>query len=158
FVFLACASLVVTAILLFTAMQTSPQARIRKRLGTLVDNPAASQRELRDLLKDSSYSDIPWLQNILPNIDLARKVAVLLERANMDMPPSVFILMSVSAGVAVVVLLAVFGWDFFLALLAGLAAAAMPYGYASFLSRKRMRRFLEQLPNGLDLISQGLKA
>jgi len=158
FVFLASASLVVTLVFLATAMQTSPQARIRQRLGTLVAHPTASQAELRALLKDSSYSDIPWLQTILPKVDLARKVAVLLERANMDVTPAVFILMSVAAGVAVVVLLSIFGWDVFLSLIMGLLAAITPYGYASFLSRKRMRRFLEQLPDGLDLISQGLKA
>ena len=53
---------------------------------------------------------------------------------------------------------AVSGSDLFLSLLGGLGGAAIPYTYASFLSRRRMRRFLEQLPNGLDLISQGLKA
>jgi tight adherence protein B len=158
FVFLASASLVVTVIFLAMAFQTSPQARIRKRLGTLVEHPTASQRELRDLLKDSSYSNIPWLQRILPKIDLARKVAVLLERANLDISPAVFMLLSVSAGVAVMVLLAIFGSDFFLSLIIGIFGTAIPYAYASFLSRKRMRRFLEQLPNGLDLISQGLKA
>jgi tight adherence protein B len=158
FVFLASASVFVTVIFLGTAMQTSPQARIRKRLDTLVANPTASQAQLRALLKDSSYSEIPWLQNILPKVDLARKVAVILERANLDATPAVFILMSVSAGVAVMVLLAIFGWDFFLSLIIGLAAATIPYAYVSFLSRRRMRRFLEQLPNALDLISQGLKA
>ncbi|HTM09363.1 MAG TPA: type II secretion system F family protein [Verrucomicrobiae bacterium] len=158
FVFLATASVVVTVILLVAAMQTSPQARIRKRLGTLIANPTASQRELRALLKDSSYSEIPWLQNTLTRTDFVRRVAVVLERANLDITPAVFILMSVSVGVAIMVLMSVFGWDFFASLLSGLAAATIPYAYASFLSRRRLRRFLEQLPNGLDLISQGLKA
>lgn len=158
FVFLASASVVVTVIFLATAMQTSPQARIRQRLGALVANPTASQRELRDLLKDSSYSDIPWLEKMLPRMDLARRVVVLLERANLDITPALFILMSVSVAIAVIVLFSIFGWGFFFSLLSGLAAATIPYGYLSFLSRRRMRRFLEQLPNGLDLISQGLKA
>src|SRR5690348_5622008 len=130
FVFLASASLVVTVIFLGMAFQTSPQARIRKRLGTLLDNPMASQRQLRDLLKDSSYSDIPWLQNTLRPMNFVRRVAVLLERANLDITPSVFILLSVSAGVAVMVLLAIFGWDFFVALLIGLVATSIPYAYA----------------------------
>jgi len=158
FVFLASASLVVTVVMLAAAMQTSPQARIRKRLGTLVANPMASQRELRALLKDSSYSEIPWLQNTLTRMDFVRRIAMLLERANLDVTPGVFILLSVSVGIAIMVLLSIFGWDFFLSLLSGLATATIPYVYASFLSRRRLRRFLEQLPNGLDLISQGLKA
>src|SRR5262249_2476136 len=116
FVFLASASLVVTVIFLATAVQTSPQARIRKRLGRLVTNPTASQTELRALLKDSSYSDIPWLQQTLPQMDLARRVAVLLERANLDITPALFILMSLTIGVAAIVLLSVFGSDFFIAL------------------------------------------
>jgi tight adherence protein B len=158
FVFLASASLVLTGVLLATAMQTSPQARIRKRLGTLVAHPTASQKELRALLKDSSYSEIPWLQNTLTRMDFVRRAAVLLERANFDVSPAVFILLSVCFGIAVMVLMAIFGWDFFFSLLCGFVATAIPYGYASFLSRRRMRRFLEQLPNALDLISQGLKA
>jgi tight adherence protein B len=158
FVFLASASLVLTVVLLATAMQTSPQARIRKRLDTLVENPTASQKELRALLKDSSYSEIPWLQNTLAPIHFVRQIAMLLERANFDISPAVFILLSVCLGLAVMALIAIFGWDFFFSLLCGFVAATIPYGYAHFLSRKRMRRFLEQLPDGLDLISQGLKA
>src|SRR5215470_10779098 len=100
-VFLASASLVVTLIFLATAMQTSPQARIRKRFGTLVANPTASQRELRGLLKDPAYSDIPWLHSALDGRDFIRKTALLLERANLDINPSIFLMLSAVIGAAI---------------------------------------------------------
>ena len=33
-----------------------------------------------------------------------------------------------------------------------------PYIYVKYLAHKRMRKFLEQLPDGLDIMAQGLKA
>jgi len=41
---------------------------------------------------------------------------------------------------------------------AGLGALMCPYLYVKYVTWKRLRRFLEQMPDGLDMISQSLQA
>jgi tight adherence protein B len=55
-------------------------------------------------------------------------------------------------------LLLVIGQPFFLALLFGAVAALGPYSYLKYITWKRLRMFLEQMPDGLDMISQSLQA
>jgi len=158
FAFLAAASLIIMVLFLTTAIQTTPQARIRKRLDAILSHPDASQAEVRALLKESSFSEIPWLNNALDRLDFIRKITLLLERANLDVSPGLFLLFSVFAGAITLAFLTLFGWSFSIGLLAGIGASALPYLYARQLGRRRLRRFLEQMPDALDLIGQGLQA
>ncbi|HEY3302397.1 MAG TPA: type II secretion system F family protein [Candidatus Binatia bacterium] len=158
FAFLAAASLIIMALFLATAIQTSPQARIRKRLDAILSRPNASQAEVRALLKESSFSEIPWLNNALDRLDFVRSITLLLERANLDVSPALFLLFSSFTGAITLAFLTLFDWSFSIALIAGIGASALPYLYARQLGRRRLRRFLEQMPDALDLIGQGLQA
>jgi tight adherence protein B len=158
FAFLAAASLIIMVLFLATAIQTSPQARIQKRLDAILSHPNASQAEVRALLKESSFSEIPWLNNVLDRLDFVRSITLLLERANLDVSPALFLLFSSFAGAITLAFLTLFDWSFSIALAAGIGAAALPYLYARQLGRRRLRRFLEQMPDALDLIGQGLQA
>jgi tight adherence protein B len=158
FSFLAAASLIVMVTLLITAAQSSPGARIRRRLTDIGKNPYASREEIKSLLKGQVYSNIPWLHLILSNIKIGQRIDVLLERANLDFTVSVFMLISVCSGIIVYLVLTLLNQVFFVALVGALIALCTPYFYAAYLARKRMRRFLEQLPDGLDMIAQALQA
>jgi tight adherence protein B len=69
-----------------------------------------------------------------------------------------FILCSlVASGVAIFLFLIV-GQPVPLALVVGLIALVCPYAYLKYITWKRMRHFLEQMPDGLDMISQSLQA
>ena len=48
--------------------------------------------------------------------------------------------------------------DIFTAVLIGIITLFCPYLYVKYITWKRMRRFLEQMPDGLDMISQSLQA
>lgn len=158
FSFLAATSLAVTAVMWTTAAQTSPQARIAKRLIAIGDNPNASQAQIQSLLKGSSFSDISWINGLLSRLDFVRGIGILLERANMDMSASHFLLLSLFPGGIVLLVLTQFGQPFLLAFVAGVIASLGPYFYVKHLARKRLRRFLEQMPDGLDAVGQGLQA
>jgi tight adherence protein B len=58
----------------------------------------------------------------------------------------------------VFVLVALFGRHFALSFISGLMAFFGPYFYVKYLGWRRLRGCLEQLPDGLDMITQGLKA
>jgi tight adherence protein B len=140
------------------AVQNTPQARIKRRLTAIGRMDNASRTEIQSLLKTSVYSDIPWLNNSLANYSLARRIDLLLERANLDMSPGMFMLCSGAAGGLAILLFMLAGKPTLIALLGGAVALFVPYVYVKVVTWKRLRRFLEQMPDGLDMISQSLQA
>lgn len=158
FSFFAVTSSVIMIALLVTAAQTSPQSRIRKRLLAIGRHPYATTAEVRGLLKGQIYSEIQWLNEFLAPLNFIRRIDILLERANLDISVSLFLLFSLFSGGIVFVLVALFGRHFALSFIIGLMASFGPYFYAKYLGWRRLRGCLEQLPDGLDMVTQGLKA
>ena len=158
FSFLAAVSLIVIFFMLPLAVRNTPQARIKRRLTAIGRMDYASRAEIQGLLKTSVYSDIPWLNNSLANFSLAKRIDLLLERANLDMSPGMFMLCSGAAGGLATLLFMLTGKPTLIALLGGFVALFVPYFYVKFVTWKRLRRFLEQMPDGLDMISQSLQA
>ncbi|MGB7947978.1 MAG: type II secretion system F family protein, partial [Candidatus Binatia bacterium] len=78
--------------------------------------------------------------------------------ANVDMTLGLFILCSVVASGVAIFLFLIVGQPFPLAIVVGLIALVCPYFYLKYITWKRMRHFLEQMPDGLDMISQSLQA
>jgi len=109
-------------------------------------------------LKSALYSEIPWVNALLSRVPIAKHLDLLLERANVDMTLGLFILCSVVATGVAVFLFLIVGQPFYLALVMGIIALVCPYFYLKYVTWKRLRRFLEQMPDGLDMISQALQA
>jgi tight adherence protein B len=158
FTFLAAMSLIVVMFFVPMAVQNSPQARIKRRLTTIGRVGYASRADVQNLLKSSSYSDAPWLNALLSRVQLAKHLDLLLERSNVDMTLGQFILCSIVASGVAVFLLLVIGQPFILTMVVGMIGLVSPYVYLKYVTWKRLRRFLEQMPDGLDMISQSLQA
>jgi len=140
------------------ASQTSPDARIRRRLIAIGSNPNATQSQIQDLFKVSTYSQVPWFNVLLSRLNFVRGIDNLLERANMDMSVGTFYLFSLLLGGITLLTLSLFNQPIILALLLGIIALSVPYVYAGYLARKRLKLFLQQMADGLAGISQGLEA
>jgi tight adherence protein B len=158
FSFLAAMSAIVILFLLPMAVQDTPQARIRRRLTAIGHMSYASRAEIQNLLKSSVYSEVPWLNTFLSGFRLVHYIDLLLERANVDMTPGTFLLCSVVAGGVTIFLTILLDQPFFAVLFFGVVALCCPYIYLKIITRRRLRKFLEQLPDGLDMISQSLQA
>jgi tight adherence protein B len=153
--FLAASSLFIALILFAQAVESSPQARIRKRLSILSLSAADGQ----PLVKGSLYSSIPGLHRFLSEWQTAKDLDLLLDRANLNISVGLFALLSLTtAAAAFAVLLTVFNQSVVFSLFGALFTAMGPYVYVKYLAQRRMRRFLEQLPDGLDIMAQGLQA
>jgi tight adherence protein B len=153
--FLAVSSLFIALILFAQVAESSPQARIRKRLTILAPSVAGN----RQLVKQSLYSEHPGFQRVLSQIAFVKDLDLLLDRANLNMSVGLFIILSISTVVvAFVVLLTIFNQPVGLSLFGALIPAVGPYLYVRYLAQKRIRKFLEQLPDGLDIMAQGLQA
>src|ERR1043166_3472090 len=158
FSFFAILSLIVIVFMVPMAVQDSAQARIRRRLTAIGRMDAASRSEIQNLLKSSVYSEVPWLNVLLSRMQFTRRLDLLLERANFDMSLPLFLLCSVVAGCVAFFHMVVIGQSFWTGLIIGLIALMCPYFYVKYVTWKRMRLFLEQMPDGLDMISQSLQA
>jgi tight adherence protein B len=158
FSFLAAMTLIIVMFFVPMAVQNSPQARIKRRLTTVGRAGYTSRADVQNLLKSSLYSEVPWVNALLSRLPVAKHLDLLLERANVDMTLGLFILCSgVASGVGIFLLLIV-GQPFSMALVMGLIGLCCPYFYLKFITWRRMRRFLEQLPDALDMMSQSLQA
>lgn len=158
FSFLAAVSLVVILFMLPMAVQDTAQARIKRRLTAIGKLDYASKAEIQSLLKTSIYSQIPWLNEILAKQRLMQRIDLLLERANIDMTPGLFLLCSVGAAGVTYVLCSLLGQPTPVVIIFSLVALVCPYGYVQYVIWKRLRKFLEQFPDGLDMIAQSLQA
>jgi tight adherence protein B len=158
FSFLAAMTLIIVMFFVPMAVQNSPQARIKRRLTTVGRAGYTSRADAQDLLKSTLYSEVPWVNALLSRFPVAKHLDLLLERANVDMTLGLFILCSlVASGVAIFLFLIV-GQPFSLAVIVGLLALGCPYFYLKYITWRRLRRFLEQLPDALDMMSQSLQA
>ena len=158
FAFLSAVSLIVILFMLPMAVQDTPQARIKRRLTTIGRLDRASRAEVQNILKTTIYSEIPWLNHFLSQVKIVHKIDLLLERANVDMTPGTFLLCSIGAGGVTFFLASIIGQPTALCFIFALIALFCPFIYLQFIIWKRLRKFLEQFPDGLDMISQSLQA
>jgi tight adherence protein B len=158
FAFLSAVSLIVILFMLPMAVQDSPQARIKRRLTTIGRLDRASRAEVQNILKTSIYSEVPWVNNILARLKFIRHIDLLLERGNLDMTPGMFLLCSLAAAAVTFFLASIIGQPTSVSLLFALIALVCPFVYLQFVIWKRLRKFLEQFPDGLDMIGQSLQA
>ena len=158
FSFLAAVSLIVILFMLPMAVQDTPQARIKRRLTTIGRLGQVSRAEMATILKTSTYSEIPWVHDLLSRIKLVHSIDLRLERANVDMSPGMFLLCSVGAAAVTFLLASILGQATVLCLIFAVIALFCPLMYLQFIIWRRLRKFLEQFPDGLDMISQSLQA
>lgn len=158
FAFLSAVSLIVILFMLPMAVQDTPEARIRRRLTTIGRMENATRAEVQSILKTAVYSDVPWINNLLSQIKLIHHVDLRLERANVDMTPGMFLLCSLGAGAVTFLLTSIIGQPIAVSIIFALIALFCPMMYLQIIIWKRLRKFLEQFPDGLDMISQSLQA
>jgi tight adherence protein B len=158
FAFLSAVSLIVILFMLPMAVQDTPEARIKRRLTTIGRMDNATRAEVQSILKTSVYSEIPWVNRLLSQVKIIHSIDLMLERANVDMTPGMFLLCSVGAGGVTFFLTAIIGQPIAVSIIFALIAMFCPLMYLQVIIWKRLRKFLEQFPDGLDMISQSLQA
>ena len=158
FAFLSAVSLIVILFMLPMAVQDTPQARIKRRLTTIGRLDNATRAEVQSILKTSTYSEVPWLNELLSRLKIVKLIDLRLERANVDMTPGMFLLCSVGAAAVTFFFASIIGQATSVCLIFALIALFTPYLYLQVIIWKRLRKFLEQFPDGLDMISQSLQA
>ena len=112
-----------------------------------------------EIVRKESFSDIPWLHELLATMRRFQPLRVLHRQADCRIPLGSFVLATPLLG-----LLGLIGgmwilhFPLVLALLPAALGGAAPAGYLYWLKTQRMKQFDRQLPEALELVSRALKA
>ena len=108
--------------------------------------------------RDDRMSSIPFVDRILRQLSIARRVELLLYQAGMQLRVGVFMLLVAMGGiVGYLVATGVFR-HFLHGLVAGAIGAFLPVLYVQYRKTQRLRAFAEEFPDALDLLVSALRA
>jgi tight adherence protein B len=113
---------------------------------------------VRELLKDTRFSSIPWVDGVLRSMNIGDRLEMLLYQAGMSMRAGVLVVLCGAAAMAGylagVILFHRVGSGLMLMAVFGSA----PYLYARIRKARRMQAFRTAFPDALDLLVSGLRA
>ncbi len=156
--FVTAAAVVLGGALLILDAPNAPQARVRSRLAALHEPAAPADGALQVPLKRETLSELALLDRMLGEFKQADTLRRLLARADLRVPVGVIVLGAVWCGVLAALFLWHKGLPLPLAVIGGSLGALAPFLYVQLRVRRRLRKFLEQMPDGLDTIAQALQA
>jgi tight adherence protein B len=140
-----------------TAIRARRISRVQQT-STLESGTAKAALSLKRINKDSGIGALDALiKRVIPNPENLRAK---LERTGLNITLGVYLLISALAGLVVILIgrfypvlpvAAVILFSLF-------AAVTVPNGMVVFLSRRRLKKFLESFPESIDLIVRGLKS
>ena len=157
-VFLFALFLVLGAYLLATHGTDAKRVRLQQRLSEALLHSAHTEDIEVVLARSELMSEIPWLNRSLIRVQAAFKLKRMLDQADLHITPSRLVMFSGMAGMLAALAAAVVSISILLILAAALAAASIPFIHVWWMRKKRFDRFLEHLPDALDLMSRALSA
>ena len=157
-VFIFALFLVLGAYLLATHGTEKKRARLQRRLTDALLHSAQAEDVDVVLARNELMSEIPWVNRTLINLQAALQLKRILDQADLHITPSRLLMFAFMAGMLGALAASVLTVFIPLMILAGLICASLPLVHVVWRRKKRFDSFLEQLPDGLDLISRALSA
>ena len=149
-----------TAAFYFFITRDTDQYReaIEKRLKDIArDRGGVSRRELK-LLKEELLSDIPVLHRVLLRFEIFTRLQNILRQAEVDIVVNRFIIISLILGLLLGSLVLLVSGSIFATLVVTAGGMAAPLLWVLNKRRLRFKKFLEQLPDALELMIRSLQA
>ncbi len=157
-VFIACMFAVFGAYLLATRDSEAKRRRLQQRLSDVLLYTKHSDDADVQLARSELLSEIPALNRALMNMQFAAKLRRMLDQADLHITVSRLVMLSLMAGILAGLAASVLTISIVIMLGAGVAAASVPFMHVAYKRRKRLNRFLELLPDALELMSRALQA
>jgi len=112
-----------------------------------------------EIVRKESLSGIPWLHELLATMRQFQPLRVLHRQADCRIPLGNFVLAMPLLGLfGLIGAMWILYFPFVLALVPAAVLGAAPSGYLYWLKTQRMKKFDQQLPEALELVSRALKA
>lgn len=154
FVFLFFLFLTLCLFLLATRKSDARQARLQQRVAQALQDSTPNDEVIR-IAREDSIGGFPLVNQLLASLDFVKKIDRLIRQADLEITVSRLLAFCVAAGLlaglaAYSALNVVFALTF--AVLAGVA----PLLHVGVKRNRRLRKFNQQLPDTLDLLSRSL--
>lgn len=130
--------------------------RIKNRLDDLVVE--LQDPDAPEIGKTRRLSSIHWLNRLLMNLKSASSTAHLIEQAGSNTSVGFFYLMTITLIATGLLVGTALLQSLTSAVVAALGMGAIPYVSLKLKARKRLKRFMDQLPHALDLMASALRA
>ena len=130
---------------------------VRKRL-SLLRTRSLLDEEIPDFLKSELLSDVPVINRILSGFGLAVRIDKWLRQADLSIKVGTFVLLSLTlfgVGVLIGILL---DWHTVLSVAVGALLFSLPPLVVDYKRRRRLKRFISQFPDTLEMFSRSLRA
>lgn len=158
FVFIA-ALFVVYALFLFTSRKSDARrALLNERLAEAIRSSSHSSDVEVQLAREELLSEIPWLNRSLLKIQITGRLKRMIDQADLQITVMRLVLFSLTAAAFSFLAASMITVSVPLKVLFALIAGVLPFLHVVNKRKKRMKRFLQLLPDALDLMSRGLSA
>lgn len=142
-------------ILLYFLRPTSTEVAVHERLKGFETN-RSGLADTSTILKEEALSSTPWLDNVIRQLPFSGSLSLLIRQAGKEWKLGTLLLSCLAAALIAWWLGSLFvgTWS----LLLPVAVVVAPLGLLYVLREQRFRKFDNQLPEAVDLMSRGLRA
>ncbi|HEU4768164.1 MAG TPA: type II secretion system F family protein [Pyrinomonadaceae bacterium] len=157
-VFVVCLLLTYALYLITSRGSDKRRALLNERLAEAIRSSAQSGDAEVQLAREELLSEIPWLNRSLVKIEITSRIKRWIDQADLNITVMRLVLFSATAGVLAFLAMSMISQSYLLRTVVGAIAASLPFLHVMGKRKKRMNRFLQLLPDALDLMSRGLSA
>ena len=158
FVFLACLFITYALYLLSSRGSDARRARLDERLAEAIRSSAHVSDSDVQLAREELLSEIPWMNRTLVKLEITSKIKRMIDQADSHITVMQLALFSLTAGALAFLAVSMVSTSYLLKILFGLIATSLPFVHIAIKRKKRLKKFLQLLPDALDLMSRGLSA
>lgn len=158
FVFLACLFMVYAIYLITSRSTEAKRAILKERLADAIRASINSQDAEVQLVRRELLSEIPWVNQVLLGVRVISQFKKVIDQAASEVTVMRLILFSLTAGVLAFLAVSMISASYLLCFFFAILATALPTLHILAKRKKRMNKFLQLLPDALDLMSRGLSA
>ena len=157
-VFIFCLFLVLAAYLLATRSSDAKRARLQKRLAEALLHSAHTEDAEIIIARQELMSEIPSLNRALLQLQVATRLKRVLDQADLEITVTRLMMFSLMAGMLAGLAASMIAVPLLVVIVCGLFGALIPFIHVFWKRKKRLDKFLEHLPDALELMSRALSA
>jgi tight adherence protein B len=143
--------------LLSKAPQAMARRRMDQRLSELVNTASPNDND-ESIVRSTAESAVPVIDRIMARSKHGSTLAKLIEQSGIRTTPGAIVAMSIAIGLGTALIATLLVRQMFVGPIAFLLFAGTPFAYLLNRRSARMKKFEEQFPEALDLLSRALRA
>ena len=158
FVFLACLFMVYALYLITSRTSEAKRTILKERLADAIRSSVHSKDLEVQLVRRELLSEIPWVNRVMLGIQVTSQMKKMIDQAASEVTVMRLILFSLTAGVLAFLAVSMISTSYLMMFFFAIVATALPFIHILAKRKKRLNKFLQLLPDALDLMSRGLSA